>query len=390
MPSAIVIWKRGSSEATPLLVIDDYIKYQYEKGFNQTKEFTLVLPAKLEYFQAVSREDNRDKVVQFDENYFGIIYQVGFSQEGGRKRLVVKGRHLTSLIGHYMRGVPGLPGSKLNVYSSDVATDIEYFWKKGQTDTSVSAFATAHYSDPDILYPVTSEITFSKTPYVGNWTSTGFFDSTWVNWLDYLEEMGARKDFGFDVKIAASGKMPLTLHSPTHKSASEILISTEFGDIVSSEYQESTQQYFTHCCVSGKTDYEGFMDEYNSQDGARTLDASQAKIYAMNCDCSNMGSQGSSILLDFLKFQLQGFLTNHRLVQTYKADINLINLKYKLGEDYDLGDYLQVWDSVLGVSTEVQLTSYTKTVDSEGEKINPTFGFGQVGLSKLLRRNGVI
>ena len=49
MPSAIVIWKRGSSEATPLLVIDDYIKYQYEKGFNQTKEFTLVLPAKLEY-----------------------------------------------------------------------------------------------------------------------------------------------------------------------------------------------------------------------------------------------------------------------------------------------------------------------------------------------------
>lgn len=392
MASSIVIWKRGTVTAQPILVIDDYISYQYTKGLNSTGDFVLTLPAKKEYFDAVSRGDNRDKVIQFDEMFFGIVYHVTYSQDGSRKRLIVKGRHLTSLIGHYMRGRPGLVASKLNVYSTDVATDIEYFWRKAQPDSdmSVNQFATAHYSDSDVFYPVTREISFSKTQYVGKWTSTGFFDSTWVNWLEYLEEMGARKDFGFDVKIEAEGGMRLTLYEPVHRSANEVIVSTELGNIVSSEYDVSSQQYFTHCCVSGQTENEGFMVDYATEGRERTFDVSQAKIYGTNIDCSNMGSPGSSILVNFLKFQRQGFLTNHQLVQTYDADVNLLNLKQKLGEDYQLGDYLQLWDSVLSVSVEAQLTSYTKTVNDNGEKIKPTFGFGQIGLSKLLRRNKVI
>lgn len=390
MSSSLMVWKRSNTIAEPINAIDDYISYQYTKGFNSTGDFVLTLPAKSEYFEAVSREDNRDKVIQFDDNYFGIVYQVGFSQDNGRKRLVVKGRHLTSLIGHYMRGRPGVVGSKLNVYSTDVATDIEYFWKKAQTSDSVTTFVTNHYLDPDVLYPVTSEIAFSKLGYTGKWTSTGFFDSTWINWLEYLEEMGNRKDFGFDVNIETGGGMRLTLLSPIHRDADEVLISTELGGVVSSEYSVSSSQFYTHCCASGKTEYEGFMDEWSTQEGARTFNASQARIYGINCDCSNMGSPGTAVLQDFLNFQVQGFLSNHKLVETYKADVNLLNLDAKLGTDYNLGDYIQVWDSVLGLAVEAQLTSYTKTVNSDGEKINPTFGFGQISLSRLLRRNGVI
>lgn len=392
MANPIVIWKRSNTTATAIEIIDDYVSYQYQKGFNSTGSFTLILPAKNEYFKAVIREQNRDKIVQFDKDFFGIIYGVQISQQSGVKRLTVKGKHLTSLMGHYMRGVPGLPGSKLNVHSTDVATDIEYFWNgaKPNEGESVQQFVTRHYTDPDFWYPVTRELKFSKVGYVGNWTSTGYFDSTWVNWLDYMETMSQNENFGFDVKMEDDGYMRLTLSSPEEKDPDEMLLATDFGDIVSSTYEENSQQYYNHCTVCGQARYEGVLELYNSQDGAQNLDASQGKFYGFNVDCSNMGEPGVSVLPDFLRFQNQGFLTKHRFVKTYDAKINLKNLKYKLGTDYKLGDYIWVWDSELKVDVKAQFLAYKKTVKNSVEQINPTFGFDQIGLSKLLRRNGVI
>lgn len=84
----LIVYKQGISQVTAIGILSDCISYTYEKQFNAPGDFTITLPYSDEYYKLVSREDMRDKLIQIDEHFLGIVYKVQKELKSNQKGLL--------------------------------------------------------------------------------------------------------------------------------------------------------------------------------------------------------------------------------------------------------------------------------------------------------------
>lgn len=376
----LIVYKQGTSQVTAIGILSDCISYTYEKQFNAPGDFTITLPYSDEYYKLVSREDMRDKLIQIDEYFLGIVYKVQKELKSNQKRIVVKGKAASNIYSHYIR--QAISGSlNVGVYKDNVELDMGHLIQVSHLNQEQPGKVMAESVPIEITHYVNTN-NMSKAAL----TTCPVED---VTYLSFLESSTAILGLGFDMTINLANKLESKLIYP--KTRNNVILSTEFGDLYDSSYAENSMNYYASVvAVMLNNATSGPVSAFLYQDGIdRTkIDASQNKVYALTIDGSNV-SVPSTKAMDYVQGLAKSFLANHRLVSVYDSNVNLANSKFVLGKDYNLGDTIIVQDKNLELQTSAVFSSFTKSVDSSGVVITPKFGFGQITLSTLLNRNGV-
>lgn len=377
----LIVYKQGTSQVTAIGILSDCISYTYEKQFNAPGDFTITLPYSEEYYKLVSREDLRDKLIQIDEHFLGIVYKVQKELKSNQKRIIVKGKAVTNIFSHYIRQGISLSGTNVEVYSGNVEADMYHLITVGHTNQEQAGKVMPESIPLEIVHDVNtsqmSKAALSTCPVED------------VTYLSFLESSTSILGLGFDMTINQHNKLASKLLYP--KTRNNVILSTEFGDLYDSSYAENSLNYYASvvAIMLGNANT-GPISVYLYQDDIdkSKIDASQNKVYALTIDGANV-SIPSTKAPAYVQGLAKAFLANHKLVSVYDSNINLANSKFILGRHYELGDTILVQDKNLDLQTSAVLSSFTKTFDSSGVTITPKFGFGQITLSTLLNRNGV-
>lgn len=366
--------------------IDSCISYQYEKSFTDAGEFSINLPYSQEIFNLVSRHANKNRIIRIDD-FIGIAYKVTVKKQVETKRIVVKGKQIKSILTGYNRfdGL-GVPGVINGYFDEDIDT---YFAHAHTVFTGGGA-----YHLPDF-------ITFDITKYTSVHSQLELDECVTKShsWFEYIQMGCNLLNIGFDLQLTDAGLLEVVLLFPTTRQ--NVVFHSQIQEFLESEYNINSQNMYTLCRAEVKhisyTDEHGV--EHNSvAETARQPGISSAedvgavlRAYIMDVDGSNLGYSGEAAFRRYAKALAKSFLTNHRLVDAYSADIDLLKVKYSLGQDYALGDTITLIDTDIAVTVQAQLSAYTKSIDSNGKaKIKPCFGYDQATLSKILSRNQIM
>lgn len=379
-----------AQSGTPQIVligsISDYISYQYERCFDDAGDFSINLPYSQEVFRLLSRNNNKNKIIKLGE-FYGIAYKVTIKKQVETKRIIVKGRQLSSLLTNYNR-FDGLGiSSVINGYIDD---DLD------------TRFAHAHTVFPsESAYHLPSFILFNKSKYTSEHSQLALEECLTKshNWFEYIQTACKLLNIGFDLILTSEGNLEVVLLFPTTREG--VMFHSQIQDFLNSEYNLNSQNMYTLCRADVRnvsyTDSQGTEHTVASAEARQPdISASQnvgaaLRAYIMDVDGSGLSYTTESAYKSYAKGLAMSFLASHRLIKSYAADIDLSQVNYTLGEDYSLGDTLTLIDIDIEISIQAQLTSYTKSLDSNGKmKIKPCFGYNQATLAKILSRNQII
>lgn len=276
----LIVYKQGISQVTAIGILSDCISYTYEKQFNAPGDFTITLPYSDEYYKLVSREDMRDKLIQIDEHFLGIVYKVQKELKSNQKRIVVKGKAASNIYSHYIR--QSIVGSlNVEVYQDNVELDMGHLIQVSHLNQDQPGKVMAESVPLEIIHHVNTN-NMSKAAL----TTCSVED---VTYLSFLESSTAILGLGFDMTINSANKLESKLIYP--KTRDDVILSTEFGDLYDSSYVENSMNYYASVvAIMLNNATTGPVSAFLYQDGIdRTkIDASQNKVYALTIDGTNV------------------------------------------------------------------------------------------------------
>lgn len=366
--------------------IDSCISYTYEKCFADAGEFSMNFPYSQETFNLLSRRANKNHIIRIDD-FYGIVYKVTIKKQVESKRIVIKGKQLSSLLTNYNRfDALGVSGVINGYFDEDLDT----------------RFSHAHsVFDSESAYHLPKFITFDISKYTSVHSSLELDEclTKGHNWFEYIQTGCNLLNIGFDLVVNSDGALEVVLLFSRTRPG--VVFHSQIQDFLTSEYNTNSQNMYTLCKVDihniTYTD-SGGTEHHIASDQARQSDVSSSenvgavlRAYIMDVDGSNLSYSSESAFKKYARGLARSFLASHNLVNSYAADIDLSRVKYTLGQDYSVGDNLTLIDTDIAVSVQAKLTSYTKSLDSNGKiKIKPCFGYDQATLSKVLSRNQII
>lgn len=367
--------------------INDYISYSYEKCFSDAGEFSMLFPYSEEIFNLLNRAYKKNKIVQVD-NFVGIVYKITVKKQIQTKRISIKGKHISNILTHYnyWDGSFGTIGVINNQIDFDINTRFNY------------AHSVFTGESP---YHLPSFITFDIDKYTDK-QSELYLEVCKPNshtWFGYFQTACMLLNIGFDVVITEDNLLEVVFVFPEEREG--VIFHSQIQNFLESEYINNAQNMYTLCQVVLKNI--SYVDEQGTthttlgatarQPDIAVLENKDAvlKAYIMDVDGSSLeyGSEGA--YRNYATGLAQSFLTSHRLVDSFTTDIDLLDTKYTLGTDYNLGDTVTLVDVDIAISVQAQLTGYTKSSSSNGKlQIKPVFGYDQATLTQILSRNQII
>ena len=82
-------------------------------------------------------------------------------------------------------------------------------------------------------------------------------------------------------------------------------------------------------------------------------------------------------------------LAENQLVQSFSAEVRMLNPTYEYGKDYKIGDTITVIDERIGVKTDAVVQGVRQSADGDIESMSLTLGFGQPTIYDVLKRKAV-
>lgn len=148
----------------------------------------------------------------------------------------------------------------------------------------------------------------------------------------------------------------------------QVKFSFEYGNLISYKQISDISEYCNSITVAG----EGQGTSRKVQTWSRS-NAVKNKRFEKFEDARNISSNDGQITneeyYDMLFQQCTEYTTEHQ--NTKKIEISVIDNKYKYGEDYSLGDIVDVVD-MCGLEQGAKVTSVTRVWDDNGYKCEPT------------------
>lgn len=228
------------------------------------------------------------------------------------------------------------------------------------------------------------------------------FQTSYSNVLGQLDKVVDGTGYGWKLKFSASGKkMYMTLNAVVDKSkssSSPIVLSTDFEDVLSSEYSNDYSDLKTIAYVFGEGEGSArkyvvvdLSDKLVGTDGRDTM-MSEMYVDARDLQSTYKDSTGTektmsseqydSLLLD----RGTKKLLENAVTESFTADIRALgSMQFKLGEDYTLGDKVTIVDREIGVSMDAVLVKVEESLSDKYE-VKCSFGDSKVSLVDKIAR----
>lgn len=229
------------------------------------------------------------------------------------------------------------------------------------------------------------------------------FQTSYSSVLGQLDKVVDGTGYGWKLKFSiADKKMYMTLNAvadKTKQSSSPIVLSTDFEDILSSEYSNDYSDLKTIAYVFGEGEGSArkyvvvdLSDKLVGTDGRDTM-MSEMYVDARDLQSTYKDSTGTektmsseqydSLLLD----RGTKRLLENAVTESFTADIRVLgNTQFKLGEDYTLGDKVTIVDREAGVSMDAVLVKVEESISDKYE-VKCSFGDSKVSLvDKIVRK----
>lgn len=194
------------------------------------------------------------------------------------------------------------------------------------------------------------------------------------NIAKWMEEICTTYGYGWDVYIK-SGKYVFALLTGMNKSidgTDPVIFSPEFENISSVEYEYKKSEFYNVGLVGGEG--EGADKVVTSVGSASGLDRYESYI-----DASEVSSNGEIITMQTYLSMLETYgleqMTAAQFVEKFEGEI-VPNGLYEFGEDYNLGDQVQI--ILQRISAKSRIIEMIYSEDSNGSTLLPTFSDWEV------------
>ncbi len=199
---------------------------------------------------------------------------------------------------------------------------------------------------------------------------------------DTIEKICTTYGYGYDIEYN-DGKLMFFLFTGSDRSFGQtenpyVIFSSEFDNILESEYTEDFQNYKNVALVAGEG--EGIERKTSVAIGENGR-AGGLKRYEIYVDARDLSSNEGEYTEEEYKSMLANrgmeTISGNAIVRSFSGEIET-KMMYKINEDYFLGDIVQV-ENECGIQASPRVIEVIESEDESGYSVIPTFSTMEVG-----------
>lgn len=165
-----------------------------------------------------------------------------------------------------------------------------------------------------------------------------------------------------------------------------IVFSSDLNNIQNFSYEENADDYknFAYGAGQGRSN-----NRYVVEVGDLSVtDLDRYELYVDARDLQQEEGQTEAEYLDHLRERTLERMLEHKSFISVNGTIVEGTTAFKLGTDFNLGDFVSFQLDLLDVIVDVQIKKITKSYNNNREYIDLTFGFQKSSIRKILRKGG--
>lgn len=368
-------------------LLQNYQSISYTVCFDDVGTFTLTIPFTQEDFNLLLPEENLEKIIYLDRDFQREVYgicnkvEVSTGQDDG---------DFITVSGNLIEGI------MLNSVIQKTVYFVSASYIQSFIDMNMSLEENSITRWKGLSLGINSDLKEFKIPEEYNFPGGTL--------SEFIHNLCVYSNTGYRVTKNEDNSFTLMLNDFTDKTINQsenspVLISTKFENLINSEFSINTESYKNVIIATAEYNNETLgkgsltstvtYDEYENDISNIPNNKIRASFESeLDVDFSNATTieQAKSILNQAAKQKLY----EYGLVKSYECSQLAQSGTFFLNRDYILGDKVTVYDDRLGLSMDAQVTEVTKNISQEGITYEPTFGYAQPTLNRILRQKGVI
>lgn len=165
-----------------------------------------------------------------------------------------------------------------------------------------------------------------------------------------------------------------------------VVFSSELNNIQNFLYEENGSDYknFAYGAGQGRGE-ERYLVSVGDEDAE---DIDRYELYVDARDLQQEEEQSEEEYLEMLSERTLEKLLEHKTFVSVNGTIVDGTTVFKIGEDFNVGDYVSFKLDLLDLVVNVQIKKLTKSYNNNKEYIDLTFGFQKSSIRKILRKGG--
>ena len=390
----LIVYEMLNDSIQAIGVIEEYISVSYSPRFNEVGSFILVVPFTTQNFNLLSRQNDCEKLVLFEDSILGICHKINISNTPEKRQIKVQGMLAEGLLE--------------NNAAASFSVDQEQATRAKNIQTRMEVFVRGHQipTDTGSWWPGMRFVTIE--PNDSRFVISDGYQTKAGTTRDLVETLAKACDKGYSVKLSTDSgtdflNLQFELYTDRTINQTEndpVVISVEFGDLYSSEFtinsnnwKNAVYAYGKYTTSEGRTEIAKKIITYDVPGSienipSKALRATFVEVEITPEDASSPMTQSEAEAVLYRQGKLK--LYEFALVKAYNCKLRESNGTFKFNQDYFLGDKITIFDKDLGLQLDAQLLEYTKTYDEKGVHFEPVFGFSQPTLNRILKQKGVI
>lgn len=357
--------------------INNFVYAFYEDCFCGIGKFEIKVPLTEKSIQYLIK----DNYVLLDEGILGVIQTRSFEQTKEEQNvLTISGKTINDLFLRRCFEYPYNYSGKLSAISRKMVDDLCINPLNSKRKISLIKLATDSTYIPDGLS--------FRTQKTGDYLA------------DALEEILSHENKGYKLYPIfenANGyilsNLEFRVYNPVNRTIGNednnipIVFSSDFNNIQNFFYEENADDYKNMAYGAGQGSGE---ERYVVEVGeTQAEDVDRCELYVDARDLQQEEGQTQQEYLNLLRDRTNEKLFEHKSFISVNGTIVDGTTKFKIGVDFNVGDFVSFKFDLLGLIADVQIIKMTKSYSDNKEFIDITFGFEKSSIRKILRKGGL-
>ena len=331
-------------------VIDDYISLIWTTRYYEHGDFQIEVPITAENVTMLAIGNY---ILRNDDPKVGIIEKVDLVYSSSSSRvLTVSGRFLTQLLGRRIV-------AEQTVVSGPISDCINTLIADAITNPAINARKISNF--------VVDNYTIAKTieaQYTGK------------NLYEIISELALQYKFGFRITLNDNNEFVFTCYEGEDRSYNQnvnpyVIFSDEYDNLINSEYQRNASAIITDVLAAGEGEGDQRRTVWVTNDDAPTGINRYEYYDDSRNTSSNEGEISDQEYIEQLAEDGRMDLTTYTV--TFAGECDSSNIHF--GVDVNVGDIVQIENSILGLTSTVRIIELIESVNAAGAySIIPTFG----------------
>lgn len=337
-------------------IVDEYASFIWTDRYNEYGDFELYIPAtekylelfKLDYYLWIESSEHQMVVESI---------KLSSSVDEGNM-MTITGRSLESLL---LRRVIW----DHITYSGSIQNQVQNLLNKCFISPSI-----ANRRVPNFVFKASTDPNVTKATY--NDDADMFGEELY----DVITKMCSDARLGFRIVKTDDNKLEFSLYNGVNRSYDQqenphVILSPAFDNIISSDYEQDSEDYKNYILVAGSKLAEAETKEVIVTAGNESVSGLDRRETYINA--SDIQSDKVPDFSAALRTRGTKELENYKIRNDYDGEISS-DITYTYQKDYFIGDIVQL-ENIMGVRTKVQIMGFTISVDTGGSSSYPELEF---------------